>query len=228
MGAVEREIAYPAARQSSRAGPHRWVLATATLSPIMLIGGWLLAGRLQDSGFSPMQQSVSFLASYGAQHRYVMTGALLAVGCLNTATACGLTGVRASARIVLAIAGASTALVAAFPQPVNGTSTAHMVSAVSGAVLLTLWAGLASAPARVHPSLITSRGAVAAAILISISVVALFAAAQLDNYVGLCERICTSIQTTWPLVIALTLRQYCFGNEKGPAPKGAGPSPKNV
>lgn len=204
---MERKVERPAARGSPGAGPRLWVLFTASLSPIVLVGGWVLAGRLQDDGFSPVQKSVSFLASYGAQDRWVMTSALVFVGCLNIATACGLTGVRWRARIVLAAGGVSTILVAVFPQPAVGSSLAHVVCAVGGALLLTVWVALAGDPTRASPYPLTVRGAWSAAALIGLVVLALLTAAQMDLYMGLLERVCTGLQTSWPLVAVVSLRR---------------------
>lgn len=188
----------------SLSAPPRWALVSAALAPIALISGWLIAGALQPPGFDPIQQSISELASDGAAYRIVMTVALVVIGGCHLVTAAGLTSLRPSARALLACGGIAGVLVAAFPQPANGTSYPHIASAMLGAVALTLWAAFAGSRDR-SPPLDLRTGLIAAAI-IGVSVVVMLAAANENMAFGLTERVSTALQSAWPLVLVIALR----------------------
>src|ERR1700753_3805658 len=94
-----------------------WVVVTALLGPAVLVGGWLIAGALQPASYSPMRQTISALASYSGTDRWVMTKALVLVGCGQVATGAGLTAVRMPARILLILTGISTLGIADTPEP---------------------------------------------------------------------------------------------------------------
>ena len=83
------------------------------LAPVVLVGGWLMAGALQPASYSPMRQTISVLAGYSGTDRWVMTAALLLVGSCQIATGAGLTAVRMPARILLILTGLSTLGIAA-------------------------------------------------------------------------------------------------------------------
>ena len=71
-----------------------WAVGTALLAPVVLVGGWLIAGALQPASYSPMRQTMSVLAGHSGTDRWVMTTALLLVGGCQMATGVGLTAVR--------------------------------------------------------------------------------------------------------------------------------------
>jgi hypothetical protein len=54
-------------------------MSSAT-APMLLVGGWTVAARLQPSSFNPVSDTVSGLMAVDATHRWVMTAALLTVG----------------------------------------------------------------------------------------------------------------------------------------------------
>ena len=43
-----------------------WAIASAALSPVVMIGGWLVAEALQPPSYSPVRSSISGLAGLGA------------------------------------------------------------------------------------------------------------------------------------------------------------------
>ena len=55
-----------------------WAVGTALLAPVVLVGGWLIAGALQPASYSPMRQTMSVLAGHSGTDRWVMTAALRA------------------------------------------------------------------------------------------------------------------------------------------------------
>ena len=116
-----------------------WATASAALSPVVMIGGWAVAGSLQPASYSPVRSTVSVLAGYGGTDRWIMTSALLVVGVCYFVTAAGLPGARVPARIVLMIAGLSSVGIAVSPEPVRGSSPQHLAWTSLGAVAITVW-----------------------------------------------------------------------------------------
>src|SRR5271165_5736157 len=51
-----------------------WAVGAALLAPVVLVGGWLVAGALQPASYSPMRQTMSVLAGHSGTDRWVMTG----------------------------------------------------------------------------------------------------------------------------------------------------------
>src|ERR1700722_15256584 len=85
-----------------------WTVASAALSPVVMVGGWLAADALQPPSYSPVRSTVSGLSGLGGAARWVMTSALILVGACYFVTAAGLPGVRGPARVVLMVAGLSS------------------------------------------------------------------------------------------------------------------------
>src|SRR5580658_8722363 len=136
-----------------RAGPlvPGWAVGTALLTPVVLVGGWLIAGALQPASYSPMRQTMSVLAGHSGTDRWVMTAALLVVGSCQIATGAGLTAVHMPARILLILTGLSTLGIAATPEPATGPTSRHLAFAVSCVVTTAIWPVLVarSGPAQV-------------------------------------------------------------------------------
>jgi hypothetical protein len=89
-----RRLAGPAASQGRPGRPVPWwAIVSAALPPVLLTGGWLVAGALQRASYNPVRQTVSVLAGHAGTDRWVMTGALLQVGGCHLVTAAGLAGV---------------------------------------------------------------------------------------------------------------------------------------
>jgi hypothetical protein len=74
--------------------------------PILLTGGWLVAGGLQPAAYSSVRETVSVVAGHAGTDQWVMTGALFLVGGCHLVTAAGLAGVPVPARVLLLGAGA--------------------------------------------------------------------------------------------------------------------------
>ncbi len=116
-----------------------WAVGTALLAPVVLVGGWLIAGALQPASYSPMRQTMSVLAGQSGSDRWVMTAALLVVGSCQIATGAGLTAVSMPARILLILTGLSTLGIAATPEPATGPTARHLAFAVSCVVTTAVW-----------------------------------------------------------------------------------------
>ena len=82
-----------------------WAIISAGLAPILLTGAYLMADFLQPASYSPVRTTISAMAGQAGTDRWVMTGGIFLTGGCYLVTAAGLTGVRASARALLAVAG---------------------------------------------------------------------------------------------------------------------------
>jgi hypothetical protein len=182
-----------------------WTVLSASAAPVFLIGGWTLGAALQPAGYNSIRETISALAGLAASHREVMTIGLAGLGTCHAVTAAGLRSAAGGGRLLLALGGAATVLVAAFPVPSTGTSQLHGVMAGIGFVTLGLWPALAwrrrrAVPWGLRPVLSTA----AAAVLIGMLgwfVAELFGHGE---RIGLSERFLAGAQALWPLVVVLS------------------------
>jgi hypothetical protein len=185
-----------------------WVVLSAAGAPVFLIGGWTLAAALQPRGFDPVTDTISALAAHGAADRWVMTAGLAGLGCCHVVTALGLHPAPLPARVTQAVGGVATVLVAAFPQPERGASTAHLTAAAIGFVTLALWPALAwrYEDRWPHPRPVVG---LATAILL-LAIVGWFAVELIvrGGFVGLSERFAAGSQALCPLAVVLLLRRH--------------------
>ena len=96
---------------------HPWAIVSAGLAPILLTGGYLVAGTLQPASYSPVRTTISVMAGQAGTDRWVMTGGIFLVGGCYLITAAGLTGIRVAARALLIVAGLACIGIAASPNP---------------------------------------------------------------------------------------------------------------
>ncbi|MEP6695994.1 MAG: DUF998 domain-containing protein [Pseudonocardiales bacterium] len=175
-----------------------WGVLSAACAPVSLIGGWTVAASRQTGGFDPVTETISALAAHGATDRWIMTGGLAGLGACHVVTALGLRSAAWPGRLVLGAGGVATALVAAFPQPEDGASTAHFWAAATGFVTLSLWPALAwrNIPALGASALLTAD--------------LVWFAVELSGkggLIGLSERAVAGAQALCPLVAVLLLRR---------------------
>lgn len=200
--------------------PPLWVLWSAAMTPVALIVGWIVGAAIQPPGYDPLQDTISVLAGYGADHRWLMTIGLYLVGFGYLITAAGLRMIHRWARALLALGGVAGIGIAAFPEPPTGSTSGHITFAVIGAVSLTAWM-FALALGRPASALVTPQagrgafpwervlsmqGCVAAGTIIALSLLVMYVSAQLDDFLGLTERICTALQSLMPLIVVVGLR----------------------
>ncbi len=179
-------------------------LVSSAAAPVLLIGGWTVAAARQQGAFDPLERTISDLAAYGANDRWIMTTALAGLGICHLTTAAALRDVAAPAgRAVLAAGGVTTVLVAVFPLPADGSgSTAHTLVAGTAFLTLSLWPAFAvrrdgAALVRPVPSVL------AAATLLGL--VGWFGVQlRADEGVGLAERVTAGAQALWPLAVTGT------------------------
>jgi hypothetical membrane protein len=184
----------------------RWAVISAILSPLVLTVGWLLAGRLQPPSYNPIRQTVSVMAGQVGTDRWVMTGALVAVGACYLVTAAGLREVGQWARLMLIVAGLCSFGIAASPEPARGPSTMHLVFTGIGAVMIATWPAVAAWGGPRKHFLLTGRGCA----IVTASFLAMLAWTVVETHdgsdLGLAERLTASVQSTWPFIVALLLR----------------------
>ncbi len=182
-----------------------WAVVSATLAPVALIGGWLVAAAVQPAGYDPVRQTISVLAGHAAEHRWLMTAALAVVGGCHLVTAAGLRSVRSAARGLLTIAGVASLAVAVFAEPARGSSGVHVASAGIAMVALSLWP--LTVAVRGTGGLLGVRASVAAGLtelaLLAWLGIEIRGGAQL----GVAERAATAAQVLWPLAVAIAARR---------------------
>jgi hypothetical protein len=196
-----------AARLVRSGGPvPGWAVVSAGLSPVLITVGWLVADAFQPASYSPIRKTVSVLAGYAGTDRWIMTSALLLVGGCNFVTAAGLTGARLPARMLLVVAGLSSIGIAASPEPVAGSTAQHLAWTSLGAVTIAVWPAFTGRRGSPRPLILSVRGA-AAVTAVSIALLGwLIIETQGGSVLGLAERLSSSIQITWPFIVALALR----------------------
>ncbi|BBH68537.1 hypothetical protein ACTI_52220 [Actinoplanes sp. OR16] len=184
-----------------------WALLSSAAAPALLIGGWTAAAHLQPYAFDSTVQTISALAARTATDRWLMTTALICVGLCHVVTSLGLPAAARPGRLVLALGGVATVLVAAFPLPPAGPAPAHAASATVAFTALALWPALswhrhADVPITLRPAMACA----AAAVLLGL--VAWFAVSlTTGDHGGLTERLAAAAQACWPLLVALSTRR---------------------
>jgi hypothetical membrane protein len=178
------------------------------MAPVFLIGGWTLAAALQPDRYNSVRDTISALAGYGAADRWVMTIGLAALGTCHLLTALGLRPAARVGRVLLAIGGVATVLVAVFPVPRLGTSNVHRLVAGIGFATLTLWPVLACRRGRPLPWGLRPLPSIVATVAL-LGLLAWFVVELSTDgaWIGLTERLLAGSQAWWPLVVVLTARR---------------------
>ena len=203
-----RRLTIPAAwpaRSSPAARP--WAIISAGLAPILLTGAYLIAGLLQPASYSPVRETISVMAGQAGTDRWVMTGGIVLTGGCYLLTAAGLTGARASARALLAVAGIAGLGIAASPEPARGATPRHLAWTVLGAVTIAVWPAFAARRAAPRPLILSGCGSAAVTAVFVALLGWLLAETRDGSVLGLAERLTSSIQTCWPFIIAVALRR---------------------
>jgi hypothetical membrane protein len=184
---------------------HRWTLLSTGSAPVLLVGGWTLAGALQQPGYDPVTQTISSLAAHGAAYRWLMTGAMFAVGVCYLATAVALHGVAAPGRVALACGGMASILVALFPEPSSGTTVRHTAAAALGVVALAVWPPLGANRGPNAPWALRTWPSHLVAVVFVVTALWFLAALNGHGPIGVAERVVTGAEAVWPFVVACCL-----------------------
>jgi hypothetical membrane protein len=217
-----RRLPVPAAwpaRSSPAARP--WAIISAALAPILLTGGYLVAGAIQPASYDPVRTTISVMAGQAGTDRWIMTGGIFLTGGCYLVTAAGLTGVRASARALLLVAGLAGIGIAASPEPARGTTPQHLAWSTLGAVTIAVWPAFAARRASPRPLILSLCGSAAVTAVFAALLGWLFIETRDGSVLGLAERLTSSIQTCWPFTVAVTLRRT-RRPRPGPAVGGSG------
>jgi len=190
-----------------------WGMVSSAAAPLLLIGGWTVAAAVQPEPFDAVIRTISDLAARDAAHRWLMTTALVGVGLSHLVTAAALRCAAPPGRLVLALGGLATILVAVFPLPVGGgSSSAHIAAAAVAFVSLALWPAFAwvrsAGSGRTVAVLLRPKASLAAAGVLLL-LLAWFFVEQLSGgpMVGLSERVAAGAQSVWPLAVVLSARR---------------------
>jgi hypothetical membrane protein len=203
-----RRLPMPAAWPvRSRPAVHYWAIIPAALAPVLLTGGYLVAGALQPASYNPIRTTISVMAGQAGTDRWIMTGGIVLVAACYLVTAAGLTGIRAPARALLVIAGLAGIGIAASPEPATGVTPQHLAWTVLGAVTTTIWPAFAAPRTPPRPRILSAFGSAAVTAVFAALLAWLFIETRDGSVLGLAERLTSSIQTCWPFIIALTLRR---------------------
>jgi hypothetical membrane protein len=184
-----------------------WAVASAALSPVLLTAGWLVAGALQPASYDPIRKTVSVLAGHAGTDRWIMTGTLFLVGGCHLVTAAGLAAVRVPARVLLIVAGMASIGIAASPEPVVGSTPQHLAWTALGAVTIAVWPAFVAQRASARPLLLSTRGSAAVTVVFVALLGWLVIETQGGSDLGLAERLSSSVQTSWPFIVAVALRR---------------------
>lgn len=138
----------PAGRPEPAGQVAGWAMVSAAAAPVVLIGGWTVAQWRQPPGYDAVTDTISALAAPSAADRWVMSAALVGLGACHLVTALGLRCAATTGRLLLAAGGVATVLVAAFPLPSTGGSTAHTLAAAVAFLALAGWPALAAPRSR--------------------------------------------------------------------------------
>jgi hypothetical membrane protein len=189
-----------------------WGVVSSTASPVLLIGGWTAAARLQPPSFNPVADTVSALAALGATDRWLMTLVFVVVGACDVVTGMALRPAASAGRLILIVGAVAGMLVATSPEHAGSGSVSHAVWAALG------FAGLATWPAaawRRRPPVPWGlrRGACFGAVALQLILLTWFVAELISGagQVGLAERVVGAAQAIWPLVVVLSCRANSLG-----------------
>ncbi len=184
-----------------------WAVVSAGLSPLLLTVGWLAADDVQPAAYSPIRQTVSYMAGSGGTDRWIMTLAMLLTGGTYLVTAVGMSGLWAPARALLVISGLCSLGIATSPEPAAGPTVVHLCWTVLGSVVITIWPLVAAKHAPPHLTALAGRYTAAATILFAAMLGWAAIETQSGSSLGLAERALSTAATSWPFVVALLLRR---------------------
>ncbi len=184
-----------------------WGVVSSLAAPVLLIGGWTLAARLQHDDFDSVSGTISALAAQDADQRWLMTGALLGVGIAHVTTACALRPARRLGRVLLALGGAATIGVALAPLPAgDGGSAAHVAFAAGAFVNLAVWPAFAGHRTQQWPFTPTVAYSVGGVLVAEVAGFFVLLLAQGPG-VGFIERVTAGSQALAPLAAVLIGRR---------------------
>lgn len=181
----------------------RPALISATLAPVIFIGGTLTAEAMSPD-FDPVVQTISELAAGDAATQVFMTIIFGLTALCHATTACFATGIGWPGRALLALAAIASLGVAYFPLPtMAGSSVEHRIAAIIGFIALAAWPLFGMRRPRDFPWIIRPLGAILGTALMTVFCfwfLAVWAQPEL-GYVGVVERIAANTESLWPALV---------------------------
>jgi hypothetical protein len=205
-----------------------WGVVSSAAAPVLMVGGWTIATRLQPHSYNPVADTVSSLAAVGAADRWVMTVTFLVVAVCDVVTGLALRPARAPGRLILMAGAVAGVFVAANPeQPGTSYPLPHIIFGAVGCAALVAWPAGAwrrgpAVPWGLRPA--ASAGAVAVLLVL----LAWFGAELITagGQAGLAERIFGAGQALWPLAVVVSCRQAArIGSRASQVPSPNQPGP---
>jgi hypothetical membrane protein len=202
-----------AANRGTLTGIPGWTLVSAALSPVLLTVGWLVADAVQPPSYSPMRQTVSILAGHTGTDSWIMTWAMLLTGGTYLVTAVGLANIWLPARMLLAIAGLCSIGIATAPVPLTGATPVHLAWTTLGAGTIAIWPAVVAWRAPPQLAALTGRRTlIVTTVFLAMTAWVLYEI-WFGHDLGLAERLSASIQSAWPLVVAVVWRRAAGASE---------------
>ncbi|WP_405584672.1 DUF998 domain-containing protein [Streptomyces sp. NBC_01190] len=200
-------------------------LLSSSFAPVVLIVGWTTGAIIEGRRYNPVTETISVLAAGGRTGYWVLTGTLIAEGVCHLVTAWGLRAAKRAGRLCLAGGGVAAILLSLFPAPRTGGSLPHGWVVGVGFSLLAVWPVLAvdrrldrdrmrSTPwgLRLKPSVTASVVMWGLALWFVIQLEFVHAA------IGVAERVVTSVQSVWPLVVVASCLRVRRSGREGQLP----------
>lgn len=177
-------------------------LVSATLAPLLLIGGWTIAAAVQPASYDATRDTISALAGLAATDRWIMTISIIGLGICHLVTASGLREAATAGRIVLAVGGVATVGVGLTPLPVVGSSSMHAAFAAVSFGCLAAWPFVAGRREPGAAWTLRRPASNTAGFVLSLLVVIFGVSLAYGQLVGATERLAAGTQAIWPLVVA--------------------------
>jgi hypothetical membrane protein len=181
-----------------------------------LVVGFTTATLLEEPGYNPVTQTISVLAAGGRSGHWVLTGTLITVGACYVATAWGLHAAKLAGRLFLAGGGIAAILLTVFPAPRTGGSPSHGAVVGVGFTLLALWPVLATRRGRRTPWGLRFVPSVVMSVLMWIGAAWFLVEVQWYDAAGVAERVVTSVQAIWPVVVVASCLWHARRMRAGP------------
>jgi hypothetical protein len=181
-----------------------WALISSSCAPVVLVVGFTTATLLEEPGYNPVTQTISVLAAGNHRGYLVLTGTLIAVGSCYMATAWGLHAAKLTGRLCLAGGGLAAILLTVFPAPRTGGSLSHGAVVGVGFTLLALWPVFATRRGRRAPWGLRPVPSVVMSAVMWAGAAWFLVEVEIDGAAGVAERVVTSVQALWPVVVVLS------------------------
>lgn len=185
----------------------QWALVSAVAAPITIVGAWTLAASLQDDGYDPVRDTLSWLATRAAVAPMVGACGFAATGVAHIITAAGLRPVPLAGRMVLGTGG--LAMVGVALMPTDRAHVAHMGAAAVSFVAMATW------PAAARDAAGIGRLAPWSGVAAASGMAAMLGWYMLElqklmpskgSKTGLAERAVAVAQALWPLAVVVAAR----------------------